>query len=196
MDGPRRERKQPGGRGRQRSFPGDPNSFRRSSGHAELHPSRFPAGEGDFVRGAPGARRVFSCSREAISRPAGACLKTTLLVLLGALVLALYLWTALQAPVVLWSDSRTDLAWAKEGLGTFKPIPPPAPGKPIDHLPKPGYLLFLRGAMLAFPSLGEERSVIVVQSALLALSILGTALFLARRRGFATGAVAMLVCLI
>src|SRR5262245_34823668 len=107
--------------------------------------------------------------------------------LLAAATLAIFLWPALSAPVVLWSDSHTDLAWAKEGVGIFKPIPPAAPGKPIDHLPKPGYLLFLRGAMLAFPSLGEERSVVVVQSALLALSILWTSFLLARRRGVAAG---------
>ena len=117
-------------------------------------------------------------------------------VFLGALAIALYLWTALNAPVVLWSDSQTDLAWAKEGLGIFKPIPPPAPGKPIDHLPKPGYLLFLRGAMAAIPPLGETRSVIVVQSLLLALSVFGTSLWIARRRGPGVGAAVAAVCLL
>ncbi|HMF08342.1 MAG TPA: hypothetical protein VKJ00_04350 [Thermoanaerobaculia bacterium] len=115
---------------------------------------------------------------------------------LGALAIALYLWTAFTAPVVLWSDSQTDLAWAKQGLGIFKPIPPPAHGKPIDHLPKPGYLLFLRGAMLALPPLGETRSVVVVQSLLLALSILGTSLWIARRRGPGVGAAVAVVCLL
>jgi hypothetical protein len=35
--------------------------------------------------------------------------------LLGAAGLAVYLWPALEAPVVLWSDSHIDLAWAREG---------------------------------------------------------------------------------
>ena len=116
--------------------------------------------------------------------------------LLGALAIAFFLWAAWNAPVVLWSDSQTDLAWAKEGLGIFKPIPPPAPGKPIDHLPKPGYLLFLRAAMLAAPALGEPRSVVVVQSLLLALSILGTSLWIARRRGPGVGAAVAAACLL
>jgi hypothetical protein len=116
--------------------------------------------------------------------------------LLATSTLAIFLWPALSAPVILWSDSHTDLAWAKEGLGIFKPIPPPAPGKPIDHLPKPGYLLFLRMAMPAFPGLGAERSVVVVQSLLLALSIFGTSLWIARRRGAAAGAGVAILCLI
>ena len=110
--------------------------------------------------------------------------------------LSLYLWSAFAAPVVLWSDSRIDIAWAKAGLGIFRPIPAPPPGIAVGHLPKPGYLLFLRFALGVFPSLGETRSIVVVQSALLALSILATSLWLARRRGGAAGLALAVICLL
>lgn len=116
--------------------------------------------------------------------------------LLGAAAIAIYVWAAFNAPVVLWSDSEVDLSWARQGFGIFRPIPPPVPGEPIGHLPKPGYLLFLRLAMRAFPYLKEARSVVVVQSLLLALAILGTALWIARRRGTATGLSLGVACLI
>ncbi len=41
--------------------------------------------------------------------------------LLGAAGLALYLWPAVTAPVVLWSDSQTDLDWAIAGEGIVGP---------------------------------------------------------------------------
>jgi hypothetical protein len=115
---------------------------------------------------------------------------------LSVLGLALYLWPALTAPVVLWSDSRIDIAWAKAGLGILRPIPTPAPGIPIGHLPKPGYLLFLRLAINALPGLEEARSIVVVQSVLLALSILAASLWLARRRGAVSGIALAISCLL
>jgi len=113
---------------------------------------------------------------------------------LATLGLALYLWPAFAAPVVLWSDSEIDLAWAREGLGIFRSIPPPAPGVPISHLPKPFYLLFLRGATRACPWVEEARSVVVAQSALLALSIVATSSWLARRRGAPIGLLFSCLC--
>ena len=59
---------------------------------------------------------------------------------LAALGLALYLWPALSAPVVRWSDSELDLDWARRGVGIFSPVVSP------HHPPKPGYILFLRAA--------------------------------------------------
>jgi hypothetical protein len=115
---------------------------------------------------------------------------------LSVLGLTLYVWPALTAPVVLWSDSRIDIAWAKGGLGILRPIPPPAPGIPIGHLPKPGYLLFLRLAINALPGLEETRSIVVVQSALLALSIFAASLWLARRRGAMSGIAFAISCLL
>ncbi len=106
--------------------------------------------------------------------------QTILFAGLAALGLALYLWPAISAPVVLWSDSEADLAWAKAGLGVLHPVPQPPTGA-LGHQPKPAYLLFLRGAMRALPALGETRSVIVVQSLLLWGAIVGSSLWLARR---------------
>lgn len=97
--------------------------------------------------------------------------------------LALYLWGSLAAPVVLWSDSEIDLGWARSGVGIFHPVPEPPPGEPLVHPPKPGYLVFLAAAMRAAPALGEARSVVLVQSFLLWLSIAGTCWFIARRSG-------------
>ena len=42
---------------------------------------------------------------------------------LGILGLALYLWPAIAAPVVLWADSQFDLRWAREGVGIVSPAP-------------------------------------------------------------------------
>ncbi|MEP6801998.1 MAG: hypothetical protein ABJC07_08680 [Acidobacteriota bacterium] len=105
-------------------------------------------------------------------------------VLVAAAGLVLYLWPALRAPVVLWSDSRLDMAWAEQGIGLWSPFP--ATAREV-HPIKPGYLLFLRGAMGAFPWAGKERSAVIVQSFLLWASILGSSLLLARRRGSAAG---------
>jgi hypothetical protein len=63
---------------------------------------------------------------------------------LGLGGLLLYLWPALRAPVVLWSDSAIDLAWAREGVGVVSPAPLPD----VAHPAKPAYLAFLRAATL------------------------------------------------
>jgi hypothetical protein len=107
--------------------------------------------------------------------------RDVLFALLAALGLALYLWPALSAPVVLWSDSTTDLEWAKTGLGIFRPVPQPSTGA-LEHQPKPAYLLFLRGVMRALPAVEEARAIVIVQSLLLWGAIVGTALWLARRK--------------
>lgn len=100
---------------------------------------------------------------------------------LAALGLALYLWPAIQAPVVLWSDSRTDLEWSRQGIGIFQEAPQ------SGHPAKPAYLLFLRVAS-ALPIFGGgPRAVVVVQSVLLWLAIAATAFLFARRRGAAAG---------
>ena len=103
-----------------------------------------------------------------------------LFILLAAIGLALYLWPAVTSPVVLWSDSKTDLEWAKRGLGIFRPVPQPATGA-LDHQPKPAYLLFLRGVMRASPEEEETRVIVIVQSLLLWGAIVGSSLWLARR---------------
>lgn len=100
---------------------------------------------------------------------------------LGALGLSLYLWPALAAPVVLWSDSVRDLEWARAGVGISQPVPSDI------HLAKPGYLLFLRGAMALAPPLGEARSVVLTQSLLLWISIAATAVYIACRKGVGVG---------
>ena len=100
---------------------------------------------------------------------------------LAFLGLALYLWPAMSAPVVLWSDSEADLAWAKAGLGVFRPVPLPPTGA-LGHQPKPAYLLFLRGVMRALPAVKEARAIVVVQSLLLWGAIVGSSLWLARRK--------------
>ncbi len=102
-----------------------------------------------------------------------------LVAVLGFLGFALYLWPALTAPVVLWSDSRIDLAWARAGQGIVTPAGTPG------HAAKPGYLLFLRAA-LALGG-GTPRGVVVVQSLLLAGAITGAALLVGRRYGAAAG---------
>ena len=104
-----------------------------------------------------------------------------LFVLLAALGLTLYLWPAISSPVVLWSDSTTDLEWAKTGLGIFRSVPQPAAGA-LDHQPKPAYLLFLRGVIGASPAEKETRAIIVVQSLLLWGAIVGSSLWLALRK--------------
>ena len=100
---------------------------------------------------------------------------------LGAFGLLLYLWPALAAPVVLWSDSVRDLDWARTGVGISQPVPADI------HLAKPGYLLFLRGAMAVVPPLGEARSVVLTQSLLLWISIAATAVYIGYRRGAGVG---------
>jgi len=74
--------------------------------------------------------------------------RRALLAFLGAAGLALYLWPALKAPVVLWSDSEIDLAWARDGVGIVSPAPPP----PSAHPAKPGWIAFLRAASVGSPA--------------------------------------------
>lgn len=105
----------------------------------------------------------------------------------AVLGLALYLWPAIQAPVVLWVDGELDLLWARTGVGVFRPVPPPPPGGALGHQPKPAYLIFLRVATRVFPRLGESRSVIIVQSLLLWGAVLSTSTWIARRRGIVQG---------
>ncbi|MCA1580485.1 MAG: hypothetical protein LC796_03670 [Acidobacteria bacterium] len=111
-----------------------------------------------------------------------------LFVFLGAAGLAIYLWTALRAPVILWSDSRLDLSWAEHGIGLWKAVPQSTEVHPL----KPGFLLFLRAAGPVFSSAGRERSIVIVQSLLLWASIFLTCAFLARRRGMTVGLTGLL----
>jgi hypothetical protein len=108
------------------------------------------------------------------------------LVLLAAAGLALYLWPAIQAPVVLWSDSALDLEWARTGAGIFHPVSD-LTGDAAIHPIKPGYLAFLAVATRALPGVAVERSAVVVQTVLLWGSIAATAFFVGRRRGIRCG---------
>lgn len=120
---------------------------------------------------------------------------TAVFALLAAAGLFLYLWPAVRAPVVLWSDSEVDLEWARQGVGIVSPVPPVAPGEePPAHPAKPAYLLFLRAVTAIAPVGGGPRAIVVVQSLLLWLSIVATSFFVARRRGVAAG-IAVLVLL-
>lgn len=109
--------------------------------------------------------------------------KAVLATVLGALGLAVYLWPALSAPVVLWSDSTADMEWARKGIGIFQPAPRG------DHPAKPTYLLFLRGALALPITADEPRRVVLLQSLLLWAAIGGTACFFAKKRGAAAAAV-------
>jgi len=111
--------------------------------------------------------------------------RAILFLLVAALGLLLYLWPAFRAPVVLWSDSALDLEWAESGAGIVSPVPPERPGEEVPRHPaKPGYLLFLRAALAVAPAGHEGRTVVVLQSLLLWLSIAGTSFFLLRHRGW------------
>lgn len=119
------------------------------------------------------------------------------LLLLAASGLLLYLWPALSAPVVLWSDSALDLEWARQGVGIVSAVPPPPPGaEQPAHPAKPAYLLFLRAVLAIAPSGHEPRTIVVVQSLLLWLSIAATSLFVARRRGAPLGIAVYLLLLL
>jgi hypothetical protein len=116
--------------------------------------------------------------------------KTVLAGLLGAFGLAVYLWPAVAAPVVLWSDSRQDLDWARRGIGTFQPAPRG------DHPAKPAYLLFLRGATALPVAASQARRAVLVQSLLLWAAIAGTSLVFARKRGAGAGAVLYVILIL
>lgn len=118
-----------------------------------------------------------------------------LLLLLAVPGLFLYLWPAFSAPVVLWSDSEVDLKWAREGVGLWRPLTKEEGRRVAVHPLKPGYILYLRLASRAIPKVGEARSAVVVQSALLWVSIAATSFALGRRRGAGAG-IALYVALI
>jgi hypothetical protein len=105
--------------------------------------------------------------------------------LLAAAGFFLYLWTALRGPVVVWSDSRIDLALAGERLGFLGGSAYRDTGG-WGHAVKPGYVFFLTVCSALFRD--PARASVVVQSVLLFASIAGVALFVARRRSRAHGA--------
>ena len=108
---------------------------------------------------------------------------TTRRLLVGSLALLgllLYLWPALRAPVVRWSDSALDIAQARRGTGIWSPVPDEGL---ILHPTKPGYLLFLRAAL----RFGADRGVAVSQSLLLWTSFGLGAWLLGRRASPAWG---------
>ena len=114
-------------------------------------------------------------------------------VVLGAVGLVLYLWPALRAPVVLWSDSAADLGWARSGAGIVTPV------VSTHHPPKPAYILFLRTILALGPDNGAsaERRIVVVQSILLWLAIAMSSVLVARRFGPRSGVVlylALILC--
>ncbi len=113
--------------------------------------------------------------------------RAVLFATLGAVGLALYLWPAFTAPVVLWSDSALDLGWARRGEGIVTPV------VSTHHPPKPGYILFLRAALATGSAESTERRVVVIQSLLLWLSIAATALLVGRRIGPRWGVVLYLL---
>ena len=112
--------------------------------------------------------------------------RTGLFLLVAAAGFFLYIWPALRAPVVVWSDSALDLAWARAGEGISAPPPSPPGNAPLLHSAKPGWLLFLRVVLALAPEGSGERAVVVLQSFLLWLAIVVTA-FLAERRRSGTG---------
>lgn len=112
---------------------------------------------------------------------------------LGALGLALYLWPAIAAPVVLWTDSAIDLRWAETRV--FWPERERGPAGP-PHPGKPGYLIFLWLARWAVPGVSAARSVVLAQTLLLWMSIAGTSLYIAKRKGATAGASLYLVLIL
>src|SRR5262249_18540950 len=105
---------------------------------------------------------------------------------LAALGLAIFLWAALKAPVVKWSDSEIDLGWAREGRGIFRPA------AIVGHAAKPAYLLFLR-AIMTIAAGAAERAIVVVQSLLVWAAIALLSLLIARRSGYGCGVTAYLL---
>lgn len=111
---------------------------------------------------------------------------------LGAAGLALYLWPALAAPVVLWTDSLRDLEWARAGVGILTPAPIPA----IPHPAKPFFILFLEAVMAVAPSASPERAIVVAQSLLVWAAIGAAAVAVGRRFTFTRGATLYVVLLL
>jgi hypothetical protein len=133
--------------------------------------------------------------RDWLSVPLRISRRRVVVILLGTLGLALYLVPAVLAPVVRWGDSEPDLRWAREGIGLWKPLTAEEIRRAPVHSLKPGYLLFLRFASSAIPG-NPERSIIVVQSLLLWLSIAGGCLRLGKQNGMAVGVAAYLLLLL
>jgi hypothetical protein len=96
--------------------------------------------------------------------------------LLGALLasigLALFLWPAISAPIVRWSDSETDLSWARRGIGIFSAVPLAEQLAAGNHVTKPLYLAFLRVAIAVAPEGQEARTVVILQSLLVFAAML------------------------
>ncbi len=98
--------------------------------------------------------------------------------LASAVALLIYLWPSVAGPVVMWSDSTTDIEWAKEGKGIWSPASAP------DHTAKPGYLLFLR---MALAMSGSPRGIVIIQSVLVFAAIGAASILVGRRLGFGSG---------
>src|SRR5438876_885827 len=99
---------------------------------------------------------------------------------LAAAGFVLYLFAALRAPVVVYSDSRVDLALASAPWGFLGAASPSDLGG--AHTVKPGFVLFLAGCSLFFRD--PARASVVIQSLFLCGSIVvAAALVLHRRRG-------------
>jgi len=111
---------------------------------------------------------------------------------LGILGLALYLWPAIAAPVVLWADSQFDLKWAREGVG----IVSPAPIEGIVHPAKPFYILFLKAVEIVAPAGAEARWSVVLQSLLVWLAITVSCVLLARKVSPSRGVVLYVVLIL
>jgi hypothetical protein len=110
---------------------------------------------------------------------------------LGVLGLVVYLWPAIVAPAVLWSDSYRDLEWARAGIGILSPAPIPT----VPHPAKPFFILFLK-IVLAFAPVGcEPRAIIVIQSLLVWIAIGAVALFVGKRISPGRGAFLYVVLL-
>ena len=112
--------------------------------------------------------------------------------LLAALGLALYLWPAFRAPVVLWSDSVIDLEWAREGIGIVTPAPVP----PSPHPAKPAFILFLRAVTAVAPAGAADRWAVVAQSLLVWLAIAAACVLVGRRVSPGRGAALYVVLIL
>jgi len=107
------------------------------------------------------------------------------LVVFGAAGLFVYLWIAMRGPVVLWSDSRIDLALARERLGFLGGHSYRDAGG-WGHAVKPGYVFFLALCTALF---GDPiRASLVLQSLLLFAALAFAAVLIGLRRGPLRGA--------
>ncbi len=116
---------------------------------------------------------------------------------IGALLasgLAFYIWTAVTAPIVLWSDSRVALRWARQGVGIWNSLSS-ADTRELHPL-KPGYLIFLRLAGRSVGNASPLRTIVVLQSLLLWTSIAGASALVARGKGLRSGVLAYAVLIL